>query len=97
MKLSTVSIAALGAIFVASSAIAVPDQPSQWEKCAGVAKAGQNDCGALSGSARYGDPDNKCGGKAEMDNDPNEWVYVPAGTCAKIGGVVRMTKPAKKG
>jgi uncharacterized membrane protein len=31
-----------------------------------------------------------------MDNDPQEWVYVPEGTCKKIGGKVAKVKPAKK-
>jgi uncharacterized membrane protein len=53
------------------------------EKCAGVAKKGQNDCGA-NGHA--------CGGKAAKDNDPKEWVYVPSGVCKKIGGKVAGTK-----
>ena len=33
----------------ATAAHAVPDQPQAWEKCAGIAKAGMNDCGALDG------------------------------------------------
>ena len=47
---STVAgILALGATMVSTSASAVPDQPKFWEKCAGVAKAGMNDCGSLDG------------------------------------------------
>ena len=69
---------------------AVPDAPSEWEKCAGIAKAGMNDCGALDGS-------HQCGGQATIDNADHEWVYVPAGTCTKItGGRVAAVKPAKK-
>ncbi len=72
------------------TAHAVPDQPAEWEKCSGIAKAGKNDCGALDGS-------HKCGGMAKKDNDANEWVYVPKGTCEKItGGKVVAVKPAKK-
>jgi len=78
-----------GTLFLASSAQAVPNQPTAWEKCAGVAKAGKNDCGALDGS-------HQCGGMSKEDNNPNEWVYVPKGTCEKIGGVVKGEKPAKK-
>jgi uncharacterized membrane protein len=47
------------------------------EKCYGVAKAGQNDCG----TARH-----SCAGKAARDNAPDEWKYVPKGTCASVGG-----------
>lgn len=79
------SIVALGA----TQALAVPDQPKAWEKCAGIAKAGKNDCGALDG--KHG-----CAGQANRDNDDTEWVYVPEGTCTKItGGVVAKVKPAK--
>lgn len=74
---------------VSQTANAVPDQPKKWEKCAGIAKAGKNDCGALDGS-------HGCAGQAKIDNDDKEWVYVPLNTCEKItGGVVAKIKPAK--
>jgi len=83
------SILALG-LLTATSANAVPNQPTSWEKCAGIAKAGKNDCGALNGS-------HNCAGQATTDNSAHEWVYVPQGTCDKItGGVVKALKPAKK-
>lgn len=67
----------------------VPDSPEQWEKCAGVAKAGQNDCGSLDGA-------HGCGGMSPNDDDTNEWLYVPAGTCEKLtGGQVVGVKDAK--
>ena len=47
------------------------------EKCAGIAKAGMNDCGTSKHS---------CAGKASVSGDPEEWVYVPTGTCNKIVG-----------
>jgi uncharacterized membrane protein len=82
------AILTLGVVVLAGAAQAVPDQPTTWEKCAGVSKAGKNDCGALDGS-------HECGGMASKDNDPNEWVYVPKGTCEKLGGTVKGEKPAK--
>ncbi len=73
----------------ATTAYAVPDAPKNWEKCAGIAKAGMNDCGALDGS-------HGCASQAKADNLDAEWVYVPEGTCEKItGGVVAKVKPAK--
>lgn len=79
----------VGGMMFAGSASAVPDQPKKWEKCAGIAKAGMNDCGSLDGK-------HKCAGQAEKDGDKNEWVYVPEGTCTKIvGGSVAAVKPAK--
>ncbi len=92
-KLSKAVVASL----LAGSAVAsintqagVPDQPKSWEKCAGIAAAGKNDCGSMNGS-------HDCAGQSSKDNDANEWVYVPAGTCEKIvGGKVIAVKPAKK-
>ncbi|MFN0317104.1 MAG: DUF2282 domain-containing protein [Burkholderiales bacterium] len=47
------------------------------EKCAGIAKAGKNDCGTSKHS---------CAGQAKADGDAEEWVYVPKGSCDKIVG-----------
>jgi len=83
------SLIALAFAATSSTALAVPDQPETWEKCAGIAKKGQNDCGATDGS-------HACAGQAEVDGSPVEWVYVPEGTCEKIvGGQVYAKKPAK--
>lgn len=82
-------ILATGAALMSGAHAAVPEAPKAWEKCAGVAKAGKNDCGALDGK-------HNCAGQATRDNDDNEWVYVPKGTCEKItGGTVAAVKPAK--
>ncbi len=89
-KTTIAGILALSAGIMAGSAQAVPDQPSNWEKCAGIAKKGMNDCGSLDGK-------HSCAGQAAADNLETEWVYVPEGTCTKItGGRVAGVKPAKK-
>lgn len=83
------NILVLGAA-LSTTAFAVPDQPKNWEKCAGVVKAGKNDCGALVEGGHA------CAGKAESDNLDTEWIYVPQGTCEKItGGIPGKVKPAK--
>ena len=88
--LKTKFVALTLSAFVVFSASAVPPQPTQWEKCSGIAKAGKNDCGALDGS-------HQCAGQSKRDNADNEWVYVPKGTCEKLtGGKVEAVKPAKK-
>jgi len=51
------------------------------EKCFGVAKAGQNDCG--SNKSKH-----SCAGQSKVDNDPNDFKLVPAGTCVKMGGAL---------
>ncbi|TFW29588.1 BufA1 family periplasmic bufferin-type metallophore [Massilia horti] len=61
---------------------AKPDQ----EKCYGVAKAGQNDCG----TATHG-----CAGAAKTDNDPAEWKFVAKGTCERAGGKLGADKQAE--
>lgn len=50
------------------------------EKCYGIAKAGQNDCGNLSGS-------HSCSGSAKVDMSPEEWKYVAKGTCKELKGM----------
>lgn len=47
------------------------------EKCAGIVKAGQNEC-ATSQTA--------CHSSVKVDNHPEAWIYVPKGTCDKIAG-----------
>lgn len=49
-----------------------------YEKCAGIVKKGMNDCGNK--------PLHNCANQALTDGDPNEWIYVPEGTCQKIVG-----------
>ena len=84
------TVASLITLGMSSTANAVPKQPESWEKCAGIARAGKNDCGALDGS-------HGCAAQAKDDNLDVEWVYVPQGSCEKItGGVVAAIKPAKK-
>jgi uncharacterized membrane protein len=48
-----------------------------FEKCAGIVKAGKNDCG----NSRH-----SCAGQASKDGMNDEWLYVPEGTCKKIMG-----------
>jgi uncharacterized membrane protein len=53
------------------------------EKCYGVAKKGQNDCGTAKHS---------CSGEAAADNLPEEWKYVAKGTCEQVGGKLAAMK-----
>lgn len=69
------AIAGLLALGVAQAAGA--QDAKEREKCYGVAKAGQNDCGTAT---------HTCAGKATRDSAPDEWKYVPRGTCEKMGG-----------
>jgi uncharacterized membrane protein len=72
------AIATLLAAGFASAALAEPvKQPQGTEKCYGVAKAGQNDCGTAK---------HACAATSTKDNDPNDWKYVAKGTCESMGG-----------
>jgi uncharacterized membrane protein len=55
----------------------VPELPSGWEACGGVAKAGMNDC-AVETSLH------SCVGMAKKDNEPDSYVFLPKGLCGKI-------------
>jgi len=75
-KLMTSAVASL----IALAAVTMPAfgaDDADKEKCYGVAKAGKNDC-AANGHA--------CAGQAKRDQDANEWVYVPTGTCDRLVG-----------
>ena len=79
------ALAGLVAIGFAASLAAQPVvQKEGTEKCYGVAKGGQNDCGtAKHACAAQG---------AKTDNDPTEWKYVAKGTCDKMGGKMAAPK-----
>jgi len=79
------AVAGLIAIGFAASVAAQPVmQKDGTEKCYGVAKAGQNDCGtAKHACAAQG---------AKVDGDANEWKYVAKGTCEKMGGKAMAPK-----
>ena len=64
------SICALGLLSPASAA----EEKAAKEKCYGISKAGQNDCANLSGS-------HSCAGQATASMTPDEWKYVPKGSC----------------
>lgn len=72
---TTAFAAALGLGLVTAGHAA--DMKMAKEKCYGIAKAGHNDCAASAHS---------CKGQSSVDNDPNDWVKVDAGTCGKLGG-----------
>jgi uncharacterized membrane protein len=85
MKSSTLALATAvaGALSVSAAATSLaqtgpaakPDY--KFEKCYGVVKAGKNDCQTAHSS---------CAGTSKKDQQADAWIYVPAGTCAKIAG-----------
>ncbi|MFL6663536.1 MAG: DUF2282 domain-containing protein [Rhizobacter sp.] len=75
------SVIALGLASASSLALAAKGDT---EKCAGIAKAGKNDCGTSKSA---------CAGSATADRDAEAWILVPAGTCEKIAGGKITDKP----
>lgn len=68
---------AAGAISFTVNAVADNLDHSKEEKCAGVIKAGKNDCATSK---------NQCHGHVKVDRDAEAWIYVPKGTCERIAG-----------
>ena len=85
LRAAMTSLLAMAAIGVAGTALA--DEAK--EQCAGVIKAGKNDCATKT---------NACHGHVTVDADPQAWIYVPAGTCERIVGahVVNVVDPTPK-
>lgn len=78
-QIITATLMAIG-LSAALGVATAEDKKPETEKCAGIVKAGMNDCGA-NGHA--------CAGKAAKDSEPAEWITLPKGTCEKIvGGTV---------
>lgn len=80
-------LVATACLLAASTASAHVDD-KHGERCHGIAKAGQNDCGNLTGT-------HSCAGQATTDLDLAEWKLVPKGTCRKLGGLTPKAAKAK--
>lgn len=74
-----INAAVASVIALGLGAVSLPASAAKegMEKCQGIAKAGMNDCGTSQ---------HACAGQAKTDNDAEEWIYVPKGTCEKIAG-----------
>ena len=76
---------------VMAAGLVAPAAAQSKEKCYGIAKAGQNDCGNLSGT-------HSCAGQSKADHAPDVWKYVAKGTCKSMKGMseAEAKKMAKK-
>jgi uncharacterized membrane protein len=81
MQAAIASLLAIGAATAATGHDPAPAAGT--EKCYGVAKAGQNDCGTAKHS---------CAGLSKTDRDPLDWKMVAKGTCDKLGGKLDAPK-----
>ena len=78
-----ITASALAAVLSLGATTQAQAQDAGKEKCYGIAKAGQNDCGTAK---------HACAGHAKTDFDPTEWKYVAKGTCDKLGGKMQAPK-----
>ena len=79
------AVAAALATPIASQAGPAPKPKFEAEKCYGIVKAGKNDCQTANSS---------CAGTSKRDNQNDAWIYVPAGSCAKVVGGATQPKKA---
>jgi uncharacterized membrane protein len=83
------ALSGLVAIGLGVNATAALAQKGNNEKCAGIVKAGKNDCGTSK---------NACAGQVKASGDPEAWIYLPKGVCERIaGGRIQTTPDAKHG
>ena len=57
---------------VVAAAPKIPELPSGWEACGGVAKAGLNDCAVKTSL-------HSCVGMSKTDNEADSYVFLPIG------------------
>lgn len=81
---SLASLIAVSLSMAASTAYAAKDDT---EKCAGIVKAGKNDCGTSKSA---------CAGTTKADRDSEAWIAVPKGTCERIAGGMVANNPANQ-
>jgi uncharacterized membrane protein len=84
IRAAMAGLIAMGVTAAANTALAADN-----EKCAGIVKAGKNDCGTSK---------NACAGQVKVDRDAEAWIYVPKGVCERIaGGRLQTSSDAKHG
>ena len=83
VNLAISGVLALVGAALTSTAVAAPDGT---EQCAGIVKAGKNDCATST---------NDCHGHVTSEGNAEAWIYVPKGTCERIvgGRVVHVKEP----
>jgi uncharacterized membrane protein len=86
MDQKTLVAAAVAGLFALGAQGGALAQGKDQEKCWGVAKAGQNDCGSNKTA-------HSCAGHSKMDYDPDDFKVVKAGTCVQMGGSLMQGEP----
>ena len=78
------TLASLIAVGLGATSMTALASKGDTEKCAGIVKAGKNDCGTSKSA---------CAGTATVDRDAEAWILVPTGTCERIAGGKLTNKP----
>ena len=78
------------AVLALSSGIATNAEAGRlpMERCADIAKTGKNACDANGHS---------CAGQSTVDNQLNEWIKTPKGTCSNIVTICSTEQPSFEG
>jgi len=88
MDQKTLVAAAVAGLFALGAQGGALAQDKDQEKCWGVAKAGQNDCGSNKTA-------HSCAGQSKKNYDPDDFKVVKAGTCVKMGGSMKQGEPGR--
>jgi len=86
IRAAIAGVLAFSSLAVAGTVLAAEDGK---EQCAGIVKAGKNDCATST---------NACHGHATADSTAEAWVYLPKGTCERLSGgrVVNVKDPTPR-
>lgn len=79
LKKKFVASMIIGSASIAAMSDQAMAKSHKMEKCYGVVKASQNDCGDSKGV-------HSCAGAAKADALKSEWIFLPKGTCDRIVG-----------
>ena len=83
LQVAISGVLALAGAALTSTTLAADDSK---EQCAGIVKAGKNDCATST---------NDCHSHVTSEGNAEAWIYVPKGTCDRIvgGRVVHVIEP----
>jgi len=87
-QMARTAVAGLMSLGLMSAGGALAADDKNMEKCWGVSKAGQNDCGSNKTA-------HSCAGQSKKDYDPNDFKAVKTGTCVTMGGSLMQGKAGK--
>ena len=87
-KLKNISLIASALSLVLLSYSHSANAENTKEQCAGVVKAGLNDCASA---------EHVCAGMNTDDGNETDWLWLPTGTCKKITGahIIKTANPSE--